>query len=63
MFDDDYTAVHERRPYMTDNNTLDELLLTRKKLEVRTFLLRIAVGLLTGTWTGIIIYFFTNKAK
>ena len=34
-----------------------ELLVTRKKLEVRTWLLRVATGLLVSTWGGLIFWF------
>jgi hypothetical protein len=50
---DDYTAAHEMRPTLTTDE--QELLVTRKKLEVRTWLLRVSTGLLVATWGGLIL--------
>lgn len=53
---EDYTAVHEVRPTMPSPSDYRELLVTRKKLEARTWLLKITMGLLVSTWAGIILY-------
>lgn len=53
---EDYTAAHEMRPSMTNASDHRELLITRKKLEVRTWLLKITTALLVSTWAANILY-------
>lgn len=55
-WDEDYTAAHEVRPFMNSTSDYRELLVTRQKLESRTWLLKITTGLLVSTWAGIILY-------
>jgi hypothetical protein len=55
-WDEAYTATHEVRPTMSSTSDYRELLVTRQKLETRTWLLRITTGLLVSTWAGIAIY-------
>lgn len=60
MFDDydDYTAAHEQRPDMSTDEvdaTLRELLITRKKLEIRTWFLRASIALNIGLITGFMV--------
>lgn len=57
-FDDDYTAAHEVRPYMLSETAKSapqedrELLMTRVKLEARTWMLRASIALNIGLITG-----------
>lgn len=64
---DDYTSVHERRPALRDAHEtelckhFEDHLMTRVKLEQRTFWMRIAIGLFTGSWAGFLIALATEK--
>lgn len=50
---DDYTAAHEVRPFMSDDDAENrELVLLRTKLEIRTWFLRISIALNVGLITG-----------
>lgn len=66
-YEDDYTAAHEVRPYMVKLDRVPvedrELVLTRAKLEMRTFIMRLAIGLLAGTWTGFAVALATGKIE
>lgn len=57
--DGEYTACHEVRPRMHDDDNDDanyrELVLLRTKLEVRTWFLRISIALNVGLITGFMV--------
>lgn len=64
---DDYTAVHEVKPYMLRNMEVcerdRELMITRVKLECRTFWMRVAIGLFAGSWAGFLVALATEKIQ
>lgn len=66
-WEEDYTAAHEMRPHMVKMDDIPErdreLVLTRTKLEARTFFMRVSIGMLTGSWAGFLIALATGKIE